>query len=68
MPNFDVFHRSNKTDDEWHWLEGTVTLEGAKTRVNELAAREGGDFLICDQGNRQKILINIRPCFAPKSE
>jgi hypothetical protein len=44
---FDTFQR--ETSGKVLWLESTVTLEDAKARVQELAARSRGEYLLLNQ-------------------
>jgi len=47
------------------WLESAATLEHAKTRVRELAARAPGEYLVLDQKTGDKRVI--KPVVGPST-
>jgi hypothetical protein len=54
LPPFDIF----LTEIEGVlWLESAETLEGAKARVQELAVRSPGEYLLLNQVTGNQLLI-----------
>lgn len=41
------------------WLEAAATLDGAKARVQELAAHSPGKYLLLDQKTGTKLVIKV---------
>lgn len=50
---FDTFQRA--TSGKVLWLESAVTLEDVKARVQELAARSPGEYLLLNQRTGYKL-------------
>jgi hypothetical protein len=53
-PPFDIF--LTQTEGVL-WLESAETLEGAKARIQELAARSPGEYLLLNQVTGNKLTI-----------
>jgi hypothetical protein len=56
-PPFDIFQV--ETDGNVRWLEAAVTFEGAKARVQELALRLPGEYLLLDQKTGNRLVIKL---------
>jgi hypothetical protein len=41
------------------WVEAVATLEGARARVQELAARSPGEYFLLDQETGNKLVIKV---------
>ena len=54
---FDIFQAEIR--GTVRWLEAAATLEDAKARVQELAARSSGEFLIYNQETGDKLAIRL---------
>ena len=53
---FDIFQAD--TTGTVLWLGATASLDEAKTRAQELAARAPGKYLVLDQRTGHKLVIN----------
>jgi hypothetical protein len=53
---FDIFQ--TETGGSVRWLEAAKTLEDAKARVQELALRSPGEYVVLDQKTGNKLVIN----------
>ena len=53
---FDIFQ--TETGGCVRWLEAAKTLEDAKARVQELALRSPGGYVVVDQKTGNKLVIN----------
>jgi hypothetical protein len=56
-PPFDIFQ--TETSGGVRWLEAAATLEDAKARVEELAARSPGEYLLLNQKTGNKLVIKL---------
>ena len=53
---FDIFQA--ETEGSVRWFEAAENLEGAKARVQELALRSPGEYIILNQKTGDKLVIN----------
>ena len=56
VPQLDIFRMKK---GEYVWLEGTITLDGAEARVQELGAAEPGEYLIFNQKTCGRIALRV---------
>jgi hypothetical protein len=57
FPPFDIF--LTEAGGSVRWLEAAATLENAKARVQELAVRSPGEYLILSQKTGNKLTIRV---------
>jgi hypothetical protein len=54
LPRFDIF----RTETEGVlWLESATTLESAKARVEQIAGRSPGEYLLLNQVTGDKVIF-----------
>lgn len=69
---FDIFRA--ETNGGVLWIESATTLEDAKARVQELAMRSPGEYLLLNQKTGNKLVIRLdgvngaRPLIESQSE
>jgi hypothetical protein len=54
-PPFDLF--MIETSGSFRWVAATSTIEDAKTRVQELAVKTPGEFILLDQRTGNKMVL-----------
>ncbi|MGB2666289.1 MAG: hypothetical protein WAK48_19960 [Candidatus Acidiferrum sp.] len=61
-PEFDIFRIDN---NGLTWLELAITLDDAKTRIQQRGAKEPGNYFIFDQGTGDRIMMKVQPTTWP---
>jgi hypothetical protein len=50
------------------WMESVATLEDAKARIQQLAARESGEYVVLNHLTGDKIVFNTDRVFADSAQ
>ena len=58
VPQFDILRMKK---GEYVWLEATMTLDDAGTRVQDLGAAESGGYLIFNEKTCGRISLTVEP-------
>lgn len=66
VPQFDIFRVLG--DREPLWIEATVTLDDAITRVRQIGAARSGEYFIHSQKTGVEIAMTVGPEFSTRSE